>query len=299
MANRTVKFGPYVAAGVGVILSGCTGSDMSIAMGPNGPVPPENVGSISSYGAPPSQMSAPMSSQAYPAPLQASPSGSIASSPLPVSSRIDESPLAPPSRRIASASPSSNMQWSVGAQPVGRENEAPPPPIQSQVASLPEPAMDEADQLPPPIDEEQASLSDTAGQPPLRPASMRGQDRPGPSAGRTEIQVLPVVGAPQQTAELLARALSEEAGPSGVHIRPASESVAPIRLKGYFSAFTDGNATVLVYVWDVLDASDQRVRRIQGQESIAGTSADPWAKVDLETLRKVSRETMQQAASAS
>lgn len=321
MATKIVRCGPLVVAGVGVVLSGCTGTDMSIAIGPNGPIPPESIGSVSSYGAPPASASASASALASAAPLAASPSGSIGSAPLPPSP-IEGSSLAPPSSQMASA-PSSNMQWQVGPAPAGYPQAAPPAPARTRLAALPEPEpQPQAERLAdtgypadtgpaegspeyaqPALEEpaspdypqqEQAALA-PADAGPLRPASMRGGEAPA-SAAR-EVQFLPVVGAPQREAELLARALSEESQQAGVSIRPASGPVAPIRLKGYFSAFTSEGGTVLVYVWDVLDASDQRIRRIQGQERVAGTDADPWAKIDLETMRRVAQETMRQAAS--
>ncbi|ORE98035.1 hypothetical protein [Aurantimonas sp. 22II-16-19i] len=319
MATKIVRCGPLVVAGVGAVLSGCTGADMSIAMGPNGPVPPESIGSVSSYGAPPA--SASTSALASASPLAASPSGSVGSAPLPPSP-IEQGSLAPPSSRMASA-PSSNMQWQVGPAPAGYPQAAPPAPVRTQLAALPEPepqpqaerladtgyAADtgpsggNSDYAQPALEEpaspdypqqEQAALAPAADAGPLRPASMRGGEAPA-SAAR-EVQFLPVVGAPQREAELLARALSEESQKAGVSIRPAGGPVAPIRLKGYFSAFTDGGDTMLVYVWDVLDSSDQRIRRIQGQERVAGTNADPWATIDLDTMRKVAQETMRQAA---
>ncbi|MBO0906394.1 hypothetical protein [Jiella sonneratiae] len=285
-----------VAAGLGVALSGCTGSDLSIAMGPNGPVPPADIGSASTLGAPPAS-----TALADAAPLAASPSGSVVSAPLSPEPAIGRSPLAPATSTRGGASP--QMRWAVGAQPVGQDAEPAPQiasvsepaasqPAATQPAPYEQPAEEAAADEAPPL--RQASLAPAAGEPPLRPAAMRGQV--SPSSARTEVQFLPVVGAPQHEAELLARALSEESKKAGVAIRPASDAVAAIRLKGYFSAFEDGGDTVLVYVWDVLDKDDQRIRRIQGEERIADTAQDPWSKVDLETLRKVARETFQEAA---
>ncbi|MEP0508337.1 MAG: hypothetical protein ABJD38_06450, partial [Aurantimonas coralicida] len=86
------------------------------------------------------------------------------------------------------------------------------------------------------------------------------------------------------------------AAAKGVTIRPAAEAPSSVRLKGYFSAFNDGSSTTLVYVWDVLDESDRRVRRIQGQESVPGAATDPWAAIDLSTLAAVADRTLQEAA---
>ncbi|MBP0614349.1 hypothetical protein [Jiella mangrovi] len=295
LASRIIQCGPIMAAGLGAVLSGCTGSDMSIAMGPNGPVPPENVGSISTLGAPPASASALGAS----VPLPPSPAGTISAAPLPPSSPIAESPLAPPSSQSASAGSSGRLQWSVGPQPVGHERPAPRLPQQTEVAALPQAEAEPATYEPAPPSaprQEEASLQPAVAQPPLQPASSGAPEQPASVAGRTEVQFLPVVGAPQREAELLARALSEESASAGVAIRPASGPVAPLRLKGYFSAFEDGNETVLVYVWDVLDKNDQRIRRIQGQEKVAGTASDPWSKIDIETMRKVASTTMREAA---
>ena len=292
VTERNLHCGTLLTAGMVIALSGCTGSDLSIAMGPNGPVPPADVGSSSTLGAPPASAVA----LAEATPLAAAPAGSIAAAPLPPASSVRGSPLAPPSQQVAATGSSSNLRWNTGAQPAGYPAQSPvqntPPPAQTQVAALPEPAEDGPAA---PLQDE-ASPSPAAVQAPLRQASLRGPEEPQTVSGRTEVQFLPVVGAPQKEAELLARALSEESQPAGIRIRPASGPVAPLRLKGYFSAFTSGNDTVLVYVWDVLDASDQRIRRIQGQERVAGTNSDPWTQVNLETLRKVARETFQQAA---
>ena len=311
VAARNLACGTLLTAGV--VLSGCTGTDLSIAMGPNGPIPPADIGSSSTLGAPPASASA----LADAAPLVAAPSGNIAAAPLPPASPMQGSLLAPPSQQDASAGSSTNLRWQTGPQAVNAPAATPPVATQTQVAALPEPSEDWQSQsqpgpaepalsepsLPPPSEpdtpgQDQASLPPAAGQAPLRPASMGGPGQPS-AVSATEVQFLPVVGAPQREAELLARALSEESRRAGVQIRPASGPVAPMRLKGYFSAFTSGNETVLIYVWDVLDKSDQRIRRIQGEERVAGTNADPWAQVDIETLRKVAQETFREAASMS
>ncbi|MCE7026746.1 hypothetical protein [Jiella avicenniae] len=294
VTERLLHCGTLLTAGMGIALSGCTGTDLSIAMGPNGPIPPADIGSTSTLGAPPASASA----LADAAPVAAAPSGNVAAAPLPPASPVRGSPLAPPSQRLATASSSSNLRWNTGPQPVGyparsSPRDTPPPSAQSEVASLPEPVDDGSAVAP--LDE--TPPSPVADEAPRQQASLGAPRQPSAASGRTEVQFLPVVGAPQREAELLARALSEESQQAGVRIRPASGPVAPLRLKGYFSAFTDGGETVLVYVWDVLDENDQRIRRIQGQERVAGTNSDPWSQVDLDALRKVARETFRQAAS--
>lgn len=183
--------------------------------------------------------------------------------------------------------PAPQAQYPVAAYPAAASE--PLTPRRAAVASAPlapPPATFASEPLAPPP-------TQVAATPP--PAAMPAS---ATAAVRTtgEIQFLPLVGAPQDKAELLARALSDTATAQGLRIRPASESVADVRLKGYFSAFNDGSTTTLVYVWDVLDANDQRIKRIQGQETIPGKTDDPWAAVDLTTFQTVAKRTLSEAS---
>ncbi|MEF2551099.1 hypothetical protein VQ042_06935 [Aurantimonas sp. A2-1-M11] len=205
------------------------------------------------------------------------------------------------------------------AAPTRQFASAMPPPVASSTMGYPPPAMSQQQQFPPqqayppvqqqpvtsaPIAPVQQSGGTPAPQLPSPPVSTAAAPAtlaaaPAPAmAGQSvgEVQFLPLVGAPEEKAVLLARALSESAAAKGVSIRPAAEAPSNVRLKGYFSAFNDGTSTTLVYVWDVLDANDQRVRRIQGQESVPGAAADPWSAIDLPTLAAVADRTLQEAA---
>ncbi|MCQ0987685.1 hypothetical protein [Jiella marina] len=298
MATKILHCAPALAAGLGAALSGCTSSDMSIAMGPNGPVPPAEIGMASSYGAPQT-----VSNAFEPAPVNASP---VASSPV---EKVASAPLAPASEpqpataatspqpvQVAAASSQPKAVWTVGPAPAGMSPPPAPQPAETAAVASREPspaiaAVETNEPQPEPQAEPQlaaATPSPAQAAPPASPAVAQNTVR--------EVQFLPVVGAPEQNAEWLARALSEEAQATGLEIRPANGPVAPVRLKGYFSAFPDSGATKLVYVWDVIDPENRRVRRIQGQETIAGTDADPWAKVDLDVLRRVAQETMREAS---
>ncbi|MEN3791922.1 hypothetical protein [Fulvimarina sp. MAC3] len=135
--------------------------------------------------------------------------------------------------------------------------------------------------------------------PPSQPAPAPQPQSQIAAVGQTssEVQFLPLVGAPNEQANILAQALADEANRSGVTIRPASEKQASVRLKGYFSAFDEGDQSVLVYVWDVLDQNDERIHRIQGQERFARSPDGSWAGVDRAVLDRVARTTLQEAQS--
>ncbi|MDX1731662.1 MAG: hypothetical protein R3184_11040 [Aurantimonas coralicida] len=247
--------------GLGTSLSGCT--EASMDFGPDGPVPSVGIGSLGS-----GSMSASV------------PSRQFAAAPPPAAS----STMGYPQPAMSQQQPPMNQQVypPVQQQPV---SSAPIAPIQQQ-AVAPAPQSQSSQQL--------AAAPTTLAAAPAPAGPAPASVSAGQSVG--EVQFLPLVGAPEEKAVLLARALSESAAARGVTIRPAAEAPSSVRLKGYFSAFNDGSSTTLVYVWDVLDASDRRVRRIQGQESVPGAAADPWAAIDLSTLAAVADRTLQEAA---
>jgi len=114
------------------------------------------------------------------------------------------------------------------------------------------------------------------------------------ATGGETIRFLPIIGAPVQAVTPLSRRLGAEARSGGLTIRSASDTSAKYILKGYFSAMNDAGKTTVVYVWDVLDDSGARLHRIQGQETVSGTAADPWAAVPAGTMEAIARKTIRQ-----
>ncbi len=114
-----------------------------------------------------------------------------------------------------------------------------------------------------------------------------------PSAGGDDsIRFLPIIGAPVQSVTPLSKQLGAEARAQGLTIRSSSDPNSQHILKGYFSAMTDNGKTTVVYVWDVLDGSGARLHRIQGQDSVSGTAADPWAAVPESTMTAIATRTI-------
>lgn len=111
------------------------------------------------------------------------------------------------------------------------------------------------------------------------------------TAGET-IRFLPIIGAPVQAVTPLSRRLGAEARGNGLTIRSASDNSSRYILKGYLSAMKDGGATTVVYVWDVLDGEGARLHRIQGQETVESTAADPWSAVPAATMEEIARKTI-------
>lgn len=65
-------------------------------------------------------------------------------------------------------------------------------------------------------------------------------------------------------------------------------------LKGYFSAFADGDKTTIAFVWDVLDSQGNRLHRIRGQEVIQGTAIDPWNAIEATTMESIGTRTIEE-----
>ena len=98
----------------------------------------------------------------------------------------------------------------------------------------------------------------------------------GPS---NSVAFLPVTGAPQQAVTSLSRSLRESAVQYQLPVVPSNQTGARYQIKGYFTALSDGSGTLLVYVWDVFDASGKRLHRINGQERSNRNSTDPWQSI--------------------
>lgn len=109
----------------------------------------------------------------------------------------------------------------------------------------------------------------------------------------SSVQFAPVIGATPQALAALSRGLTSRAAARGLNITQGS---APYLMKGYFSAMADGSATSVIYVWDVMDGSGNRVHRIQGQEKAAGSSGDGWSSVNDATMEAIAAKTVDELA---
>ena len=106
------------------------------------------------------------------------------------------------------------------------------------------------------------------------------------------VAFLPVTGAPQPAVQGLATAMRQAAKANGVPVVVSVNNGARYQVKGYFSALNDSSGSVIVYVWDVLDAKGVRVHRISGQERGGKSSGDPWNGISQDVLTRVATTTM-------
>jgi hypothetical protein len=113
-------------------------------------------------------------------------------------------------------------------------------------------------------------------------------------APKTHIQFAPIIGATSEAVAPLSQRLAADARADGISIVPASTKGATHILKGYFSAFSEGQKTTVVYVWDVLDPSGNRLHRIEGQEMTSSDKGAGWSSVSGTLMQKIADDTMRQ-----
>lgn len=110
-----------------------------------------------------------------------------------------------------------------------------------------------------------------------------------------KIQFAPIVGSTVEAVTPLTERLAAKAKERGIGLARSDEPGASYVLKGYLSAITEGTETTVIYVWDVLDTSGNRLHRIQGQQKVAG-KGEGWAAVPGTAMQSVADATVDQLA---
>ncbi|WP_205602531.1 hypothetical protein [Chelativorans alearense] len=108
------------------------------------------------------------------------------------------------------------------------------------------------------------------------------------------VQFAPVIGATEEALPPLSSRLSARARQRGIPIVQGAGATHVV--KGYFSAIADGNETTVIYVWDVLDPSGNRLHRIQGQQKVPGAQGDGWSSVTGQTMETIADRTIDDLA---
>lgn len=154
----------------------------------------------------------------------------------------------------------------------------------------------ESQMLPAPINssEQEPPLQQSAPQQSSQGAAASNQPEQVAARGEANtIRFLPIIGAPMDAVKPLSQELGNTARTKGLTILPSSDRAADNILKGYLSAFEDGNNVNIVYVWDVLDSAGNRLHRLQGQQSTTKVGSDPWAAADAALMQEIARSTIE------
>ena len=110
------------------------------------------------------------------------------------------------------------------------------------------------------------------------------------------IQFAPAIGVSAEAVPTLAARLRTRAQQRGISVVSSSDGSTTHVMKGYFSAFTDGGETTVIYVWDVLDPAGTRLHRIQGQQKQPGSKGEGWNTVTPSTMEAIADRTIDELA---
>jgi hypothetical protein len=113
----------------------------------------------------------------------------------------------------------------------------------------------------------------------------------------TRMQFAPMIGAPVEQVTALSRRLTLRAKEKNLAIFPAAEKNVTHILKGYFSLLNENGRLNVLYVFDVIDPSGNRLHRINGQESAGAAAANAsWESVPAALMEKIADRTMDEFA---
>lgn len=102
-----------------------------------------------------------------------------------------------------------------------------------------------------------------------------------------QVHFAPIVGAPVEQITALSQRLSVAGPQNAVRIEPATARGIDHEIRGYFSALSENGQTTVIHVWDIFAPGGQRVHRIQGQERVDGTAANPWDAVPASVMEGI------------
>ncbi len=115
--------------------------------------------------------------------------------------------------------------------------------------------------------------------------------------GKATIAFEPFTGAPGNIADELSKAIGNQAREQGLVLVRRIGAPSTYRVNGYLSATGEPSSATIFYVFDIVDNSGRRLKRISGTETISGTSGDPWEAVDSGALERIAnRSTVEMAA---
>ncbi|HEV7316986.1 MAG TPA: hypothetical protein VGO04_00035 [Ensifer sp.] len=260
---------PIVGLGLAVALAGCNSTDML--------TPQVDVGA-GTFRSPPVTQSDLDSMSAESVPVQREPvSQTTAYSPQPV---VSSTPPTAYAREDATyTDPAGSFEAQASQLAAGSE------PVQNTIQNHQAP-VEQTPVQHTPVQQAAAAAEQIQSQPTV--ASL-----PKASAVASgTIRFLPIIGAPVQAVTPLSRQLGADARARGLTIKGSADSSSEHILKGYFSALKDGDKTTVVYVWDVLDGSGNRLHRIQGQDSVPGGGTDLWSAVPETTMQGIATKTI-------
>ena len=112
--------------------------------------------------------------------------------------------------------------------------------------------------------------------------SQAGAAKVGPAVKpATMVTLAPITGAPPHVQDQIARLITPVAMKQSVILRSDGAATNDYALRGYLMIDRGKTGAKILYVWDLLDRTGNRVNRAAGEEPvfIDSATADPWSKV--------------------
>ncbi|HEY0851806.1 MAG TPA: hypothetical protein VGD96_17970 [Bradyrhizobium sp.] len=106
--------------------------------------------------------------------------------------------------------------------------------------------------------------------------------------GATTVTFESIDGPPPQVFDRMVSVLDSESKLRNLAI-VSRENAATYRVRSYLSAQVVRGRTMIAWVWDVYDGSQQRALRLSGEEPAGKGGRDAWAAADDMVLRKIAQ----------
>lgn len=108
------------------------------------------------------------------------------------------------------------------------------------------------------------------------------------SGGAATVAFESIDGPPPQVFDRMVGVLDSESKLRNLAI-VSRENAATYRVRSYLSAQVVRGRTMIAWVWDVYDGSQQRALRLSGEEPAGKPGRDAWAAADDMVLRKIAQ----------
>ncbi|UFX46835.1 hypothetical protein HAP47_0009265 [Bradyrhizobium sp. 41S5] len=109
-----------------------------------------------------------------------------------------------------------------------------------------------------------------------------------PASGGATVAFESIDGPPPQVFDRMVGVLDSESKLRSLSI-VSRQGTAAYRVRGYLSAQVVRGRTMIAWVWDVYDSSQQRALRLSGTEPAGKAGRDAWAAADDLVLRKIAQ----------
>src|SRR5262245_29568732 len=108
------------------------------------------------------------------------------------------------------------------------------------------------------------------------------------TGGAATVTFESIDGPPPQVFDRMVSVLDTESKLRNLSI-VSRENAATYRVRSYLSAQVVRGRTMIAWVWDVYDGSQQRALRLSGEEPAGKPGRDAWASADDMVLRKIAQ----------